>query len=121
MSIPFQSLGTSVPEPGSMWGINLNRERWVSPEGEFSSWATIGSFNDPPGFGHMIFGTPEDVSYSIMPSENDVLRVKLRNGRDIPLRPGMQAVFTPVMHGSLPVLRVVQLGPKEEGQIEESP
>ncbi len=53
IAIPFKALGVR-PVAGLMWGLNICRERMVSPR-EYSAWAhTPGGFVRPDNFGHVI-------------------------------------------------------------------
>lgn len=53
--IPFASLNTTKPKPGTVWGLNLARNRYRERR-EHSAWAlTPQSFHQPALFGHLIF------------------------------------------------------------------
>ncbi|MDH7482396.1 MAG: sugar-binding protein [Armatimonadota bacterium] len=55
IAIPFKALGVK-PVAGLMWGLNICRERMVSPR-EYSAWAnTPGGFVRPDNFGHVVLG-----------------------------------------------------------------
>jgi len=51
MRIPFKTLGKS-PKTGDVWGVTFAR---IDNSKEFSVWTT-GEWNDPAGFGEMLFG-----------------------------------------------------------------
>ena len=56
MRIPFAAMEQSVPEPGSVWGINFTREGPTC--GGMSTWAPVGrKFCSPQQFGLLIFGS----------------------------------------------------------------
>ena len=57
-AVDLRSLGR-LPEPGAVWGFNLNRERpSVSPR-QYQCWSdTGGAFHTPERFGRIIFGGP---------------------------------------------------------------
>lgn len=53
--IPFASLNTTKPKPGTVWGLNLARNRYREQR-EHSAWAlTPHNFHQPVLFGHLIF------------------------------------------------------------------
>lgn len=53
--IPFASLNTTMPKPGTSWGLNLARNRYRERR-EHSAWAlTPQGFHQPALFGHLIF------------------------------------------------------------------
>lgn len=55
IAIPFREMGISSPQPGTIWGFNLNRQRY-SAKVERSSWAeTLFHFHEPDVFGHLQF------------------------------------------------------------------
>lgn len=55
IAIPFSEMGISSPQPGTVWGFNLNRQRYNS-QVERSSWAeTLFHFHEPEVFGHLQF------------------------------------------------------------------
>ncbi len=57
MAIPFGSMGLGMPEPGTVWGFNANRQEYRLRER--SSWAeTLRSFHEPRHFGHLLFVPP---------------------------------------------------------------
>ena len=116
MRIPFASLGTACPQPGTAWGINLGRERRAG-HAESASWAMyLGSFNQPGKFGELIFGDYPDVSYSVLsvgdPKANHEVGIRLRNGKKSPL-----SVRTQWTVGASSQIATTRLGPKEEREI----
>lgn len=115
MSIPFDSLGTTMPAPGEMWGINLNREHWQSERGGGpNSWAMVNSFNDPASFGNIVFGVAEEVSYSFVSFGDNLLRVKLKNGTETIVDLEAQVAVEDLP----PAIERLQLGPKGEEQVD---
>ncbi len=87
MRIPFASLETTCPQPGTCWGLSLTRSRPSGGGIESTSWAMMkGSFNQPMDFGQLVFGGCSEVSYSVISlrvrPEGNELRIRLRNGRD---------------------------------------
>ena len=53
-AIPFWCMSTAVPQPGEIWGFNLNREEYRL--GELSGWSpTLNHFHEPYHFGHLVF------------------------------------------------------------------
>jgi len=55
MAVPFESLGSAVPKPGTVWRINFCRGRQVEPK-EFSCWScTFGGFHNPQAFDKIHF------------------------------------------------------------------
>jgi len=60
IGIPFKSLGISMPEKGSAWGLNVCRNRAGGPQNS-SSWAAVGgNFHNPGKFNTLIFGNALD-------------------------------------------------------------
>ena len=56
LAIPFASLEASPPEPDTIWGYNLNRERNAGGSTELYNWADVqGVFHNPGLFGHLWF------------------------------------------------------------------
>jgi len=91
--IPFASLGTSFPQPGTVWGINFCRTRQAG-DPEHASWAAVRrEFHEPEAFGELIFGAPSDVSHSILSTGTSMpdwwvhseIKLLLRNGMETPL------------------------------------
>jgi hypothetical protein len=121
--IPFSSLGVAGPEPGSKWGINLNRSRRVgSKDGVYSSWAAVTQgFNRPDAFGTMIFGAPSALSYSILslgdPQSGSTLRVNLRNGTDARLIARTQWTVSPSWTEGSIEAAATPLDPKSEKEV----
>jgi hypothetical protein len=59
-AIPFADLGGAAPEPGSVWGLNVCRNRPGGLQGS-STWAPVGgNFHNPGRFGLLIFGSVQD-------------------------------------------------------------
>ncbi len=56
-AIPFELLGGIRPGPDIIWGLNLNRQRIVDPQGDmWTCWSdTKGAFATPRRFGNLIF------------------------------------------------------------------
>ncbi|MCL4500156.1 MAG: family 10 glycosylhydrolase [Chloroflexi bacterium] len=53
IAVPFASLGAPAPTPGTVWAINLTRNRTTSGEMEYLTWAVpYGSFHSPDRFGN---------------------------------------------------------------------
>jgi len=117
MRIPFASLTTSYPQPGDVWGINLNRNcRREEGIPEHSSWAMLSDdFNQPGRFGKMLFGSLPDVSYSILGVTDTRLRIKLRNGKEFPL--SVQTKWASSLTSVFSQTPVTCLKPKEEKEI----
>lgn len=56
IAIPFASLGVQTPRVGTKWAINLTRNRTISGETEYFTWAVpYGSFHSPDRFGDFTF------------------------------------------------------------------
>jgi hypothetical protein len=54
IAIPFHSLASTMPRPGTIWGFNVNRQEYRLFER--SSWSpTQHSFHEPRNFGHLFF------------------------------------------------------------------
>jgi hypothetical protein len=54
IAIPFHSLASTMPRPGTTWGFNVNRQEYRLLER--SSWSqTQHSFHEPTSFGHLFF------------------------------------------------------------------
>ena len=123
MRIPFASFPADYPRPGTVWGINLNRSRSAGGPMEFASWAMIAkAFNRPEAFGKVVFGTPADVSYSIV-SLGDRradygLGITLRNGKKTPVAVRTEwAVSTPSLDDAFSKTVTTHLGPGEEREV----
>ena len=89
LRIPFESVASDRPIPGTVWGINITRSRHAGDSHDENSWANIsGGFNQPKLFAQAIFGSSAPISYSISAIENSLtgsrISVKLRNGSDNP-------------------------------------
>ncbi|MCD6221122.1 hypothetical protein J7K25_03065 [bacterium] len=95
LAIPWLSLGRDVPNPKEVWGINLCRERHISPS-ELSSWSHYErglGFHSPSQFGEAIFSDKleaEDnlplvtvLSIGQLISGKNVFQFKLKNTSDI--------------------------------------
>lgn len=55
-AIPFKILKGKAPSLETIWGLNLNRQRLIKPEGTWTCWSdTKGRFHSPNRFGHLIF------------------------------------------------------------------
>ena len=55
IAIPFKELDVSTPEPGQVWGLNLNRARRAG-EREISGWTFMDkNHHQPERFGYLIF------------------------------------------------------------------
>ncbi len=55
IAIPFEELNISMPQPGEVWGLNLNRARRAG-EIEISGWSFVdGSNHRPERFGYLVF------------------------------------------------------------------
>lgn len=104
LAIPFKSLGVTVPKSEAIWGFNVSRERWVSGEGEFSSWAMTRKFDDPSAFGEIRFGAPQTISWSIASIGTawgaNTLVAMIHNGKTVPVDVQMKVeVVSPVSFG----------------------
>ncbi len=56
VALPFASLGVGTPEPGQVWGFNLDRERRAGGGTQLYNWADVkGVFHSPTLFGHLCF------------------------------------------------------------------
>lgn len=54
VALPFGLLGAR-PAPGAVWGLNLNRQRCVNPDGMYTCWSdTKGGFHSPDRFGRLL-------------------------------------------------------------------
>ncbi len=54
IGIPFSSMGLTTPQPGSVWGFNLDRQEQRIPE--LSSWSeNLYWFHEPWNFGRLLF------------------------------------------------------------------
>ena len=117
LAIPFASLGSGAPKPGTTWGFNLNRERERSSA--YSSWAMAKAFNKPRQFGRLIFGRTDPISWSFLFARDrrgrTVTRTTIRNhaGRPLPLH-----VETELSTGSSQPRREITLAPREEKQFD---
>ncbi len=60
LAVPWRKLGGEVV-PGRVLGFNVNRDRHLSGNGEWMTWARVqGGFHDPDRFAHLVLsGTPE--------------------------------------------------------------
>lgn len=57
IALPFESMGLTMPAPGTIWGFNAHRQEYRLVER--SSWsATLESFHEPKNFGHLLFVPP---------------------------------------------------------------
>jgi len=56
LRVPFATLGLEPPAVGSLWGMNLCRERLATGDRELHNWANVeGNFLRPWLFGHLYF------------------------------------------------------------------
>lgn len=54
-AVPFALLAAK-PSQGALWGLNLNRQRCLKPDGMWTCWSdTKGGFHSPARFGHLVF------------------------------------------------------------------
>lgn len=59
LRVPFATLGVAPPAVGSLWGMNLCRERLATGDRELYNWANVeGNFQRPWLFGHLYFAGP---------------------------------------------------------------
>lgn len=59
IAVPFADLGGARPEDGTLWGLNVCRNRPGGLAGS-STWAPVGgNFHNPGRFGGLILGTPQ--------------------------------------------------------------
>ncbi|MCD6359372.1 MAG: hypothetical protein J7M38_00825, partial [Armatimonadetes bacterium] len=57
--VPFATLGVPPPPPGTIWGLNVCRERQTEQRKELHNWADVqGNFHRPWLFGHLYFAGP---------------------------------------------------------------
>ena len=120
MRIPFASLGTSCPQPSTVFGINLCRTLPAGNRQQHSNWAMLKSLKDgfhrPGKFGELVFGDYPDVCYSVISMEDwpssSELKMLLRNRRESPL-----AVKTQWSVGAWAQIVTTSLEPREEREI----
>lgn len=56
LRVPFATLGVEPPTVGTLWGMNLCRERLATGSRELHNWANVeGNFHRPWLFGHLYF------------------------------------------------------------------
>lgn len=57
MAVPFELLGNSRLQPDTVWGLNLNRQRLIAVEREWTCWSDTkeGGFHQPARFGRLVF------------------------------------------------------------------
>ena len=121
LAIPLADLGTAVPQPGTIWGFNLNRRRPRTDE--LGSWAMAGDFNDPAQFGDLIFGANDPISSTFLFTRDDrgrlVLRTTVRNHATTPVQLRVQALLGPKLLDALAQPgRETSLAPLEEKRID---
>lgn len=59
LRVPFATLAQSPPAKGTLWGMNLCRERLATGQRELHNWANVeGNFHRPWLFGHLYFAGP---------------------------------------------------------------
>lgn len=55
-AIPWSLVADRRPDESTVWGLNLNRNRSISPQGGWTCWSdTHGGFHAPSRFGNLVF------------------------------------------------------------------